>query len=392
MTHRNVPGALPHAAFALASVCLAVAHASRTGFGAVVIESWLPLVLAAVILFAGWRFRRLEPTGNQVAITVALLCGGGLYGSGFVAFIQLIQAQNGATLVYPYYMVAMAGAGGVAMATVIAHYYVGYTQRMTEARDESARSRRLQKQASVLNRTLRHNLKNELQVIGGWLDVALGESDTDRKKGHRIVREHIADLQAASERARLIDSVLRTDRQTTVDIAACVENAASAIDGEVVVDGALPAEAPAVTHPEVQTAIEEALRNARQHNNTADLAVGASVSLVDGPERDPAWRVEIRDTGSGIPDVEIAALRGSAEGPLEHGRGLGLYLIQTIVEQSAGDLSIRRSESDDAGTTVSMTFPVADEMSVDAPTADIGTRGESATGAVLTGTEQPSLD
>lgn len=390
MDDRNIAAGLPHTLLALASASLAAVHASRTGD--VVVETWLPLVLAVAILYAGWRFRRLDPTARQVGVTAALLCGGGLYGGGFVAFIQFIQAANGVTHVYPYYMVAMAGAGGVAMATVIAHYYVGYTQRVTEARDESARSRRLQKQASVLNRTLRHNLKNELQVIEGWLDVAFGDTDADPEKGHRIVREHITDLQAASERARLIDRVLRTDELTTVDVTESVVDAAEAVDGEVVVDGDLPADAPALVHPEVRTAIEEAFRNALQHNDTSDLAVSASVSLVDRPDREPAWRVDIRDTGGGIPDVEIEALRGSAEGPLEHGRGLGLYLIQTIVEQSNGDLSIRRSELDASGTTVRMSFPVADAVSVDDRRVSVETRGGDGTGAVLAGAERASLD
>jgi len=387
---RTIPAGLPHALLAVASVALAAVHASRTGD--VVVETWLPVVLAAAICYAGWRLRGLDPTDRQVVVTAALLCGGGLYGGGFVGFIQFVQSANGVTLVYPYYTVAMAAAGGVAMATVIAHYHVGYTQRVTEARDESARSRRLQKQASVLNRTLRHNLKNELQVIEGWLDVALGDNDTDAQKGHRIVRKHITDLQAASERARLIDRVLRTDELTTVDLAESVEGAARAVDGEVALAGDVPAEARAVAHPEVRTAIEEAFRNAIEHNDATELAVSASVSLVERPDRGPAWRVEIRDTGGGIPDVEIEALRGSAEGPLEHGRGLGLYLIQTIVAQSEGDLSIRRSDVDAAGTTVRMTFPVADAVALDERSMTVEHRGGDATGAVLTGAEQPSLD
>lgn len=394
MFDRDLSAALPHAAFALASSVLALGHASRTAVraGMAAIEIWLPLGLSGAILFAGWRFQTLEPTREQGLRAAGLLLGGGLYGAGFVAFIQFLQSLNGVTFVYPYYTVAMAGFGGVAMATVIAHYYVGYTQRMAQVRSESARARRLQKQASVLNRTLRHNLRNELQVIDGWLDAAVGEAAVEPEEGYRVVREHIDDLHDASDRARLIERVLRTDELAAVDVAERVERAAETVDSGVTVDVATPPTAPAVAHPEVGSAIEEAFRNAAEHNDHATLTVTASVSLADGPDGDRVWRIDITDSGGGIPDVELEALRGSAEGPLEHGRGLGLYLIQTVVDQSGGDLSIRRDDLETPGTTVSMTFPAEDGQRAGGPRAASGTRGGNASGVVRSSPEQASLD
>jgi len=395
VSNRNLRSAVPHLAFAAASVGLTVFHAGRVGFStsAAVVETALPLALAGAILCAGWQFRGLDPTSRQVTVAAALLCGGGLYGAGFVAFIQYLQSLSGVALVYPAYMVSMAGIGGVTMATVIAHFSVGYAQRIEQARTESARARRLRKQASVLNRTLRHNLRNELQVIDGWLGAAFDQQSVDSERGYDVVRTHLDALNDASERARLIERVLRTDERSTVDLSAAVERATDAVTEEVAVTTETPPEAPARTHPEVEAALREAVANAAEHNDTETLAVDATVSLADGPNGE-MWRVEVSDDGDGIPQVELDALRGSSEGPLQHGRGLGLYLIQTVVGQSDGELTITAPETD--GTTVRMAFPAAERATAGEPTVtSSGGRLPSAAGSPHASVARPgqsSLD
>ncbi|WP_276272586.1 sensor histidine kinase [Haloarcula litorea] len=352
---RELGPALPHVASATASGGLAAWYAVHWGVGAATDLVWiaLPTVLSVVILAAGERFRRLEPTRRQVLATAALLGGGGVYGGGFVAVIQFLQSLGGGTLVRPAYMTAMAAVGGVAMATAIAHYYVGYTQRIRDIRAESARSRRLQKQASVLNRTLRHNLRNELQVIDGWLGAAFGQEDVDPDRGRRVIRDHLDELSDASERARRIERVLGTDEQVSVDVTAAVEDAAATVGRPVTVSTETPATAPARVHPEIRAAIGEVFENAVEHNDRVDLTVSATVRRAPDGDR---WLVDVTDDGGGIPSVELDALEEATEGPLKHGRGLGLYLIQTVVDQSGGSLSV--SSEGAGGTTVSMALPV----------------------------------
>ena len=154
-----------------------------------------------------------------------------------------------------------------------------------------------------------------------------------------------------------------------------------------------PPEAPARTHPEVDAALREAVENAAEHNDTETLALDATVSLADGPDG-KAWRVEVSDDGGGIPQVELDALRESSEGPLQHGRGLGLYLIQTVVGQSDGELTIAAPET--TGTTVRMEFPAAEGTTgSEPPVAASGGRSPSAAGsphASVASVGQSSLD
>jgi len=376
MRLRDWSPAVPHVAFAVGSVALAVWYAAFVDMTGTVLTVWtlLPIVLGTAILVAGVQFRRGDPTRAQRRAGTAILAVGGLYGGGFVAFIGYLQSLGGGRLVHPTYMVLMAGFGGVAMATVIAHFYVGYTAQVETARAESARAKRLQKQASVLNRILRHNLRNELQIIDGWLGAVAGQQAVDREEGYRIIRDHVEELQSASERARLIERVLDSDERSVVDLSEAVAEAVESASPAVTVTTDRPATAPALVHPRTAAAIEEAIANANEHNEVDGLELAVSVRRVDD-----RWIVEISDDGSGIPEVELEALAGDTETALKHGQGLGLYLIQAVVEQSDGELSVETGD----GTTIRMALPVAP-----AATPATGPRARTerpGTGADMTG-------
>jgi signal transduction histidine kinase len=62
----------------------------------------------------------------------------------------------------------------------------------------------------------------------------------------------------------------------------------------------------------------------------------------------------VADDGPGIPEQELAAIRKGTELPLEHGSGLGLWMVHWIVTRHDGTIDIAVSET---GTTVSITLP-----------------------------------
>jgi len=65
--------------------------------------------------------------------------------------------------------------------------------------------------------------------------------------------------------------------------------------------------------------------------------------------------IEIHDTGGGMPESEQKVLENKRETPLQHSKGLGLWLTTWITDHSGGTLTVEASES--TGTTVVMTFP-----------------------------------
>jgi len=75
----------------------------------------------------------------------------------------------------------------------------------------------------------------------------------------------------------------------------------------------------------------------------------------DGPER---VDLRVADDGPGVPEYELETLAQGEETALIHGSGAGLWLIQTAVEDSNGDV---RFDSGPDGTTVRLRLPAARE-------------------------------
>jgi PAS domain S-box-containing protein len=216
------------------------------------------------------------------------------------------------------------------------------------SRDVTGRKRREQR-LEVFNRVLRHNLRNQVDVIVGHAEV-LGDR-TDGEHADRIVESATA-LAAIGDRARTIDRVLSGDvHERPVDLGACLRETLAAVDRpdaavDVSVAGTLPEGAELVTDERVLTAVfESALENAVTYaDGTVDVAAERAA---DG------WTVVIADDGPGIPQGELDALVAGTETPLQHGRGLGLWQLKWGVEKIDGRLSF----DTDGGTTVRIELP-----------------------------------
>jgi len=64
----------------------------------------------------------------------------------------------------------------------------------------------------------------------------------------------------------------------------------------------------------------------------------------------------VSDDGPGVPDHELAVIDEGAESALEHGSGLGLWLVDWGANTLGGDVTF---DVDESGTTVTVTLPAA---------------------------------
>jgi signal transduction histidine kinase len=71
--------------------------------------------------------------------------------------------------------------------------------------------------------------------------------------------------------------------------------------------------------------------------------------------------VAVTDDGPGLPAHESRVLTNGEETPLEHGSGMGLWVVHWIVSRYGGELDF---EVDD-GTTVRLSLPAADPVPSD---------------------------
>ncbi|OYR51276.1 histidine kinase [Halorubrum sp. Ea1] len=211
--------------------------------------------------------------------------------------------------------------------------------------DQRTREQRL----SVLNRVLRHNARNKLDVILAHADHV--EDDTHQT----AIQNSASELASVSRKAREAEAVMTdsVSAPSTVDIAAVAhEVAATARDD-------YPDSSISVTAPErlqltsyrtvVRRLMTELVENAIVHSDDP-----ARVDIEVERTADDIPQLRIADNGPGIPDRERDLLTESSETQLEHGLGVGLWFVNWAVSQLGAELEFQSTGS--TGTTVVVRF------------------------------------
>jgi PAS domain S-box-containing protein len=227
---------------------------------------------------------------------------------------------------------------------------------VVNSRDVTDRRRREQRM-NVLNRTLRHDLRNAMNVILGNAELLMREYGTDDRA--ETVRSTAASMLELSNKVREIERALDTSDspREMVDVVSVVEEYVSAVrrsrpDVDVEVD--LPESEWVLANNRIGAAVDNAIENAIDHSEDPRLRIAAEDAELAG---DDAVRITIADDGPGIPEEELAVLTEGGETPLEHTSGIGLWLIQWIVAESAGEVTFEESEW--GGTAVRITLQSA---------------------------------
>ncbi|WP_336326683.1 ATP-binding protein [Halovenus sp. HT40] len=219
---------------------------------------------------------------------------------------------------------------------------LGAVLSLRDVTDRQLREQRL----TVLNRVLRHNLRNKIDVIKSHAEV-LREDRPNQHVGPIIdTADEIRDL---GYEARTIDRFLSESTTQRVDIVEVLEEtrdtlAADESDCHVTVDA--PDSATVVTNRQaLEAAVSSAVDNALTYAaSTVEIRIDA-----DGD----GYAVVVADDGSGIPEQELRSIDTGTETPLQHGTGLGLWQLKWAVTTMGGDLSFETSD----GTTVRFTVP-----------------------------------
>ncbi|MFB6128118.1 MAG: histidine kinase N-terminal 7TM domain-containing protein [Halolamina sp.] len=234
---------------------------------------------------------------------------------------------------------------------------VARTLAFTDVTTREQRRQRL----NVLNRVLRHNLRNDMNVVLGHAELLSERLEAgDAEKAEAIVRQ-AEGLVELGEKARQLDRI-STAPDASFDAAAVVETATATATDETAAatatDGGPAASVgePAVTVQTPSTAtvrgdpetlavvVENLVENALIHGAGR---VSVTLSAADG------YDLVVADDGGGIPEAELAAVLEGSETALQHGSGVGLWLVRWGTDVLGADLTF---DTDD-GTTVTVSLP-----------------------------------
>jgi signal transduction histidine kinase len=230
---------------------------------------------------------------------------------------------------------------------------LGHTVTLLDVTDREIREQRIQ----VLNRVLRHNLRNNIDVIRARVEAAADEG-RGADAHFEAVLDAAEELEGLGSEARRIEKLVADPDtpEAAVDLKTAVEAAVeAAVDTRA--GATVTVEVPPVT---VRTnervlafALETVVENAVTHNDSPDPRVE-----VRGSVTETGVRVRVADDGPGIPRSERAVIEAGQEDPLAHATSLGLWGTKWAVETLGGELSF--GDSDLGGAVVSIDLPRAD--------------------------------
>ena len=228
-------------------------------------------------------------------------------------------------------------------------HFVGFQRDVTER----ARHERL---ISVLNRVLRHNLRNKTNVILGQASHLSETLSGQTSEAAGTIQAAATELAALSETAHDLETAVNEQpapeqRDVVPVVESAIESCREGLEaGTVQVE--TPSTARALVPARLDLAVTELLENALEHAGS-DPAISVRVDTDETGD----VRIAVGDDGPGLAEHEQAILNRGSETPLEHGSGLGLSLVSWVTTSVGG----RVAADVDDGTTVTIYLPGAEQ-------------------------------
>jgi signal transduction histidine kinase len=229
--------------------------------------------------------------------------------------------------------------------------------RLITLRDVTER-RRHEREVAVLNRVLRHDLRNDVVVIENY--VSLLQRDPQNEEYLAGLARRAAEMRDLVETVREVERHLDADAPTrsTLDLARLVRERAAAVAREhpdATVETDLPADAWVRAIDLIGSAVDNLVENAVEHNDTDAPWVCVSVerTAVDGERY---VDLTVADDGPPIPDADREVLVGR-DPSLDDASGLGLWLVNWIVTDSGGTVTYEPNDPRGNVVTVRLDAP-----------------------------------
>jgi signal transduction histidine kinase len=250
----------------------------------------------------------------------------------------------------------------------------GITQDITE---QKQREQRL----NVLNRVLRHNLRNNLTTIIGYAQTVQSELDTldlpeqndeatavhpqlrefstsTTQQHLELIIESSEELRTVARKARELEQVIEPgESNESVAVSATLRELASEYREfypDATIEVSVTDAVISGSRPALKLAVGELLDNTLLHNDNPEPVVKVETNCTD-----ETVDIHVIDTGPGIPETERSVLEEGTETPLSHTTGIGLWSAEWLTTQLGGHITLE--DNDPRGTVVTITVPTISE-------------------------------
>ncbi|SNZ13234.1 Histidine kinase-, DNA gyrase B-, and HSP90-like ATPase [Natronoarchaeum philippinense] len=193
-------------------------------------------------------------------------------------------------------------------------------------------------QLEVLNRIVRHDIQNDVNVIQGWADMLEQNVDDARRDTVQQITsaaDHIAEI---TQNVETFLEAVAGDTDSSLEPVALgpvildtVEKRRTVSDGATISVGEL--ERTTVYADELLASVfENLIDNAVQHSQVESPTVEVGFELTGD-----CVQVSVADDGVGVPDGQKSEIFGkSAMGLDSSGTGIGLFLVDRLVDRYGG--------------------------------------------------------
>ena len=242
-------------------------------------------------------------------------------------------------------------------------YEAGDTRRAFGIYTDITERKRREQYVQIVNRILRHNLRNELNVVFGFAGEIAVQTDD------KTVRDHAQRIEATGKRLVEVAEGAATIRRVIED---GYLTEPKSIGVRAVVDEVVEGHLARVPDAEIRTAISDrvAIRGDDRFATALDHLVENAVDHGgDAPQvavtatHDPGAevvRVTVADDGPGIPVSVREVITGEREvTQLRHNTGVGLWIVAWVVAAYGGEIRFDPGIHGE-GTAVTLVLPSAE--------------------------------
>ncbi|MDB2271968.1 PAS domain-containing protein [Halorubrum ezzemoulense] len=237
---------------------------------------------------------------------------------------------------------------------------LGYARDVTELKQYERTLEEQRDNLTLLNQVVRHDIRNQLMVVESYTGLLEDALVDDQSRTYaRTVIEAAKQAADITETARDVTDVLLqagsdlTPMNLRAELNGQIEQVRSEQDrATVTVSESIP-DVTVAADDLLEAVFRNLLTNAVVHNDKerAEITVSTRVS-------DDSVRVSIADNGPGIDDDHKEDIfQEGAKGLESGGTGIGLYLVETLVDKYGGDVWVEDNEP--TGSVFAVELPLA---------------------------------
>ncbi|MEF8799513.1 MAG: PAS domain-containing sensor histidine kinase [Halolamina sp.] len=219
-----------------------------------------------------------------------------------------------------------------------------------------------QESLRVLNRVLRHNLRNDANVVLGHLETAAELAANERVvESIEVAKERTKGSLDRGQTARAFSRHLVTDDEATlypVDLAGALKQAINTVDTEA---ATLQVDVPSGLHIRADETVTSAVRNIVE--NAVEHTGPTPTIAIDTVADEETITLRVGDDGRGIPPERRDRVLERGGSAVRHGQGLGLFFVDRLLDVYGGELTI--DESDLGGCLILLEFRRASDDGVE---------------------------